>query len=73
MKDPLNRSAAFEMDMQMASDAYKDIHGIRPRHLYAHWRTLSDAEMYAEYLKLATKAAEVLDEMDYYRALHGNN
>lgn len=37
----------FEEDMQMASDVYKSLHGIRPRFLYSYWRTLTEPEMCA--------------------------
>ena len=35
----------FEEDMQMASDVYKSLHGIRTRWMYAYWRTLTEPDM----------------------------
>lgn len=41
------RSESFLYDMQQASDAYKDVYGVRPTHLYAKWRDwMSDGDMY---------------------------
>ena len=41
------RSENFMYDMGQASDAYKDIYGVRPRELYAKWRDwVSDGDMY---------------------------
>ena len=53
------RSEDFEMDMSCASDAYKEIHGVRPRHLYSYWRTLSDEDMRRVYDHLAGMAEEL--------------
>lgn len=41
------RSDEFMLDMQQASDAYKEIYGVRPTHLYPKWRDwVSDGDMY---------------------------
>lgn len=41
------RSENFMYCMSQASDAYKEIYGVRPHHLYSKWRDwVSDADMY---------------------------
>jgi hypothetical protein len=56
------RSEDFEMDMSCASDAYKEINGVRPRHLYSYWRTLSDEDMRRVYDDLAGRAEKLAIE-----------
>lgn len=58
------RSDNFMYCMSQASDAYKEIYGVRPRHLYPKWRDwVSDAGMYLIYYNLA-KAAPFLAEAE---------